>query len=262
MKVATWNVNSIRSRFERLERWLARHQPDVVCLQETKCPDDRFPAAELQALGYHSAVHGQRLYNGVAILSRHPLEDVTVGLGDGVDDDQARIVSARTAGVRVISAYVPNGTRVLSEAYTYKLEWMRRLRMMLDRDFLPSEPIALCGDFNVIPEPRDAARWAMWSGTVMATAEVRRLFEEITRFGLVDVLRLHHPGPDQFSWWDYRNRGFEKDQGIRIDFVLASQTLAERCSTALIDRTERNPKSHPTTPSDHAPLLAVFADAS
>lgn len=258
MKVATWNVNSVRSRCERLVRWLKTHSPDVVCLQETKVVNRSFPDRELEQIGYHSAVHGQRTYNGVAVLSRRPIEDVTTGLQDGLDDSQARLIAVRTGGVRVLSVYVPNGGRAMSEQYEYKLEWLRRFRMALERRYRPDEPLIIGGDFNVIPQPRDATRWSQWRGTVLGSTQVRRLFEEIVRWGVADTFRLHTDVTGHYSWWDYRHRSYDRDDGVRIDFVLASHPLAERCTTSWIDRDERDPKAHKTKPSDHAPVVSEF----
>jgi exodeoxyribonuclease-3 len=254
MKIATWNVNSIRARRERLLRWLLAQKPDVVCLQETKVRDEEFPSLDLRAAGYHSAIHGQKTYNGVAILSLEKPEDVESGLGGEVDDPQARAISARVGGVRVMSAYVPNGREVGSEAYDYKLEWLRRLRACLDRDHTPSEPVVVCGDFNVAPEARDVADPPAWEGSVLFHPEVREALQGVLSWGLTDVFRQHHDEPGLYSWWDYRMLAFPKNKGLRIDHIFASQPLASRCTAAFIDRNERKGKQ----PSDHAPVVASF----
>jgi exodeoxyribonuclease-3 len=254
--VATWNVNSVRARLERLLAWLAAHAPDVLCLQELKAPDDEFPAAALAAAGYHAVLHGQRTYNGVAILSRTPASEIEVGLRDGVDDGQARLVSARVGGIRILSAYVPNGDEVGSEKFRYKLAWMERLRTHLAGHASPSEPLLLCGDLNVAPDDRDVARPAEWNDTVLCHPEARAALQRILDWGLVDTFRLHHPEGGFYSWWDYRQLGFPRNNGLRIDHILATATVAKRSTETRIDREARKGKQ----PSDHAPVIAVFSD--
>jgi exodeoxyribonuclease-3 len=254
--LASWNVNSIRARQERLLRWLAAKKPDVLCLQELKVTDDAFPISEVKAAGYHAAVHGQRTYNGVAILAREEPKDVERGFGDGGDDLHSRLITARVAGARVVSAYVPNGAVVGSDKWAYKLEWMQRLRSWLDRRFTPGEPLALCGDFNVAPELRDVQNPVAWEPSVLFHPEARAALEHVRRWGLVDTLRIHHPEGGLYSWWDYRMLGFPKNDGLRIDHILASEPLARRCIEAGIDRNERKGKQ----PSDHAPVLARFSE--
>lgn len=255
MIVATWNVNSIRARHDRLLSWLDRRRPDVVCLQELKVEEARYPFEELRALGYESAVSAQKTYNGVAILSRHPLDAVVCGLGDGVEDPQARLVAATVQGVRVVSAYVPNGQVVGSEKWLYKLAWLERLRGWLDRHARPDQPLVLAGDFNVAPTPLDVHDPAAWEGEVLFHPLARAALERVTGFGLVDTFRRMHPDkPGVYTWWDYRLLGFPKNRGLRIDHIFATPPLAERCSGSLIDREERKG----TTPSDHAPVLTTF----
>jgi exodeoxyribonuclease-3 len=254
VKLATWNVNSVRARLERLIARLGLEQPDVVCLQELKVTDADFPFEEVRAAGYEAAVHGQKTYNGVAVLSRTPITEVASGMGDDADDPEARLISVRTAGVRVISAYIPNGRIVGSESWAYKLGWLARLRAYLKRTARPDEPLALCGDFNVAPEDRDVARPDEWRGTVLCHEEARAAFAAVVAWGLVDTIRLHHTGEGPFSWWDYRMLGFPKNNGLRIDHILATRPLAERCTEAYVVREERKGK----LPSDHAPVVAVF----
>jgi exodeoxyribonuclease-3 len=251
MKLATWNVNSIRAREERLVRWLSATKPDVVCLQELKVVEEQFPLLALRSLGYYAAVHGQKTYNGVAILSRAEPGEVERGFGDGGDDSQARLVAARVEDLRVISAYVPNGQEVGSEKWTYKLEWLRRLRAWLDRRFRPTDRIVLCGDFNVAPEARDVWDPAAWEASVLFHPEARAALESVRAWGLVDAFRLHHQAPGFYTWWDYRMLAFPKNQGLRIDHVLVSEPVAATCSAAIIDRNERKGKQ----PSDHAPVV-------
>jgi exodeoxyribonuclease-3 len=255
MQIATWNLNSVRAREQRLLAWLALKQPELVCLQELKAQDEEFPSAAVRALGYESAVYGQRTYNGVAILSRLPLQEVEKGLRDGDDDAQARVISARVNGIRVVCAYFPNGGEVGSEKFAYKLRWMERLRGHLERTLEKGESAALCGDFNVAPEDRDVARPAEWKDTVLCHSDARSALQRIAELGLVDTFRLHHSEGGFYSWWDYRMLGFPKNNGLRIDHIFATEALAGRCSGVEIDRNERKGKQ----PSDHAPVLATFS---
>jgi exodeoxyribonuclease-3 len=254
VKLVTWNVNSVRARLERLVARLGLEQPDVVCLQELKVTDADFPFDEVRAAGYEAAVHGQKTYNGVAVLSRTPITEVEAGMGDGVDDPEARLISVRTAEVRVVSAYVPNGKMVGSDKWAYKLGWLARLRAYLDRTADPAAPLVLCGDFNVAPEDRDVARPDEWRGTVLCHEDARAALGAVVGWGLVDAIRLHHTGEGPYTWWDYRMLGFPKNNGLRIDHILVTRPLAERCREAYVVRDERKGK----LPSDHAPVVAVF----
>jgi exodeoxyribonuclease-3 len=252
LKLATWNVNSVRAREERLLRWLAAAQPDVVCLQELKVQEQAFPAEALRAAGYQAVVHGQKTYNGVAILSRAEASGAERGFADGGDDSAARLVTARVAGLHVVSAYVPNGSEVGSEKWHYKLEWLERLRAWLDRRFAKSDLVALCGDFNVAPEARDVCDPQAWAASVLFHPDARAAFERVRGWGFVDAFRLHHAEAGFYSWWDYRMLAFPKNQGLRIDHVLLSEPLAARCRAASIERNERKGPQ----PSDHVPVLA------
>jgi exodeoxyribonuclease-3 len=254
MRIATWNVNSVKARKERLLAWLERTQPQVACLQELKVTEENFPFEDIEEAGYHALVLGQKTYNGVAILSREPAEHPVRGLDDGVEDSQARLLAATVSGVHVISAYFPNGERPGSEKYVYKLEWMKRLRAWLDRHFDASAPLALCGDFNVAPTGGDVAKPEQWSDTVLCRDEVRRALTEIQDFGLTDVFRKHHPDGGIYSWWDYQMLAFPKNNGLRIDHIYATEALAETSQEAWVDREERKGKK----PSDHAPVLVDF----
>jgi exodeoxyribonuclease-3 len=251
MKLATWNVNSVRARQARLLLWLEAARPDVVCLQELKVTIEAFPFETLQAAGYFAAVHGQKTYNGVAILSRVEPEDVQRGFGDEGDETQARLISARIGGIQVASAYVPNGAQVGSEKWAYKLEWLRRLRGWLDRRFANTDPVALCGDFNVAPEARDVCDPRGWEDSVLTHADARRALRNVRAWGLVDSFRLHHEEPGFYSWWDYRMLAFPRNQGLRIDHIDLSAPLAGRCTAAAIERNERKGKQ----PSDHVPVV-------
>lgn len=255
MEIATWNVNSVRARQERLLRWLATHRPEILCLQELKATEAQFPLDAVRSLGYEAALVGQKTYNGVAILSRVGLDDVRRGLDDGVDDATARFVSATVAGVRVLSVYVPNGQVVGSDKWTFKLEWLGRLRRHLERHHRPSERLALCGDFNVAPEERDVQFPGAWERSVLFHPEARRALAEVVSWGLTDTLRLHHQGQGPYTWWDYRMLSFPKNDGLRLDHVFATEPLARTCTAVDVHRDERKGKQ----PSDHVPVVARFA---
>ncbi|MFL6514061.1 MAG: exodeoxyribonuclease III [Chthoniobacterales bacterium] len=256
MKIASWNINSLRKRQDRLFAWLTSTDPEVVCLQETKCPDDQFPELALRSAGYHSVFHGEKSYNGVAILSKAEPAEVRVSLCDEVEDPQARVISATVDGVRVYSVYAPNGQAVGSSAYEYKLKWYRRLRDCLKRDAarIGTDRIVVSGDFNVAPQDIDVHDPALWRGAIMCSDAERAAFQDLCSVGLVDTLRLHHNEPGLFTWWDYRMLAFSKNRGLRIDGVLASKPLAKLCTDAGVDRDVRKGKE----PSDHAPIWAVF----
>jgi len=252
MKIATWNVNSIRAREERLLGFLEREQPDVLCLQELKVTDGDFPFEPIDAMGYHSHVHGQKTYNGVAILTRHEATKVFRGMGDDVDDPQARLIRAEVEGISFWNGYFPNGKAVGTEKYDYKLGWMGRLLACLEHTASPSDAIVLCGDFNVAPDDRDAANPEKWRDSVLCHADARAALERIRDWGLVDVFRMHHPDGGVYSWWDYRMLAFPKGDGVRIDHIFATDPVAGRCRAARVDRDERKGKK----PSDHAPVIA------
>ncbi|MBI3183378.1 MAG: exodeoxyribonuclease III [Myxococcales bacterium] len=255
MKIATWNCNSVRARQTRLLEWLAKARPEVLCLQELKCVEEDFPWAELRQAGYHAACNGQRTYNGVGILSLEEPTEVLRGMDDGVDDGQARLIAANVAGVRIVSAYAPNGQAVGSPAYDYKLEWYGRLRRHLDLRHRPERPLVLCGDFNVAAEPIDVYDPAQWDGQTMFTEPERAALRHLLGFGLTDTFRKLHPGePGRFSWWDYRMLAFPKNRGLRIDYLFATAPMADRCQGADIDREARKGAK----PSDHAPVWADF----
>jgi exodeoxyribonuclease III len=259
VRLASWNVNSIRVRQERLLRWLEAHQPDVLCLQELKATEAQFPFGAIRAAGYDVAVSAQKGYNGVAILARSGLglDDVRVGLSDGVADPAARLISATVGGLRVITVYVPNGQVVGSDKYAYKLEWFGRLRKYLERHHRTSEPLVLCGDFNVAPEERDVQFPREWERSVLFHPGVRETLREMMSWGLTDTFRLHHQEGGFYSWWDYRMLAFPKNDGLRLDLILATAPLARRCTEASIDRNERKGK----LASDHVPVLATLREA-
>ena len=256
MKLATWNVNSIRARLERVLDWIDRQKPDVLCLQETKVEDAAFPADEIRKRGYEIAHHGQRTYNGVAILSRTPLEDVLFGFVDGEDEAQARLVAATTGGVRVMSVYVPNGESTDSPKYEYKLGWMKRLRAYLEARVSADAPAILCGDFNVAPGPLDVYDPKAWEGRVLFSAPERRAFQALLDTGVIDLVRTMHPSEPMFSWWDYRMLAFPKGRGLRIDHLLVTPALQRRATASGVDRDSRKGKQ----PSDHAAVWAEITD--
>jgi exodeoxyribonuclease III len=252
MRIVSWNINSLRKRQDRLFAWLESTNPDVVCLQETKCTDDQFPALALQVASYNAVYHGEKSYNGVAILSKAKPHEVRLSLCDEIVDPQARVISAMIENVRVYSIYAPNGQAVGSPAYEYKLNWYRRLRSCLERE--TNVDLVVCGDFNVAPEDVDVYDPALWRGAIMCSDGERAAFEALCELGLQDTLRLHHNEPGIFSWWDYQMRAFEKNRGLRIDAVLASRSFAKRCTASGIDIEMRKGKE----PSDHAPVWAEF----
>ena len=254
MKIVSWNINSLRKRQDRLFDWLEAVKPDIVCLQETKCPDDQFPALALQAVGYRSAYHGEKSYNGVAILAKREPRDVRPSLCDEVVDPQARVIAATIGHLRVFSIYAPNGQAVGSPAYEYKLNWYRRLRDCVANE--KSLDVIVCGDFNVAPEDIDVYDPDLWRGAIMASESERAAFRELCKIGLRDTLRTHHKEGELYTWWDYQMRAFEKNRGLRIDAVLASEKLATKCIAAGIDREMRKGKE----PSDHAPVWAEFVE--
>jgi exodeoxyribonuclease-3 len=253
VKIASWNINSLRKRQDRLFAWLEHEKPDVVCLQETKCTDEQFPILALQAVGYNAVYHGEKSYNGVAILSKSKPRDVRASLCDEVVDPQARVIAAKIDNLRVYSIYAPNGQAIGSPAYEYKLHWYARLRDCLAKE--ASDNLIVCGDFNVAPEDVDVFDPELWRGAIMCSDGERSAFRSLCEIGLRDTLRLHHKEGGLFSWWDYRMLSFPKNRGLRIDAILARKSLAKKCTAAGIDRDMRKGKEA----SDHAPVWAEFA---
>lgn len=251
MKLASWNVNSIKVRLPQLLEWLAAAQPDVVCLQELKTEEAGFPRAALEAAGYSSVVSGQKTYNGVAILSRAPLGEVATGIAD-FDDEQRRVIAATTGGVRVVCVYCPNGQAVGSEKYDYKLRWFAALKNHLAGELQRHPKLAVGGDFNVAPEDRDVHDPKVWEGQVHVSEPERTAWRALLALGLMDSFRLFEQPEKTFSWWDYRMMGFRRNAGLRIDHILLSAPLAQACSGASIDKAPRKLER----PSDHAPVLA------
>lgn len=258
MKLATWNVNSLRLRLPRLLDWLDANAVDVLCVQETKLEDPGFPRLELEAAGYGCLFTGQRTYNGVAILWRRALGeagDVVVALPQFADDAK-RLVAATIAGVRIVCLYVPNGQSVGSDKYRYKLDWCGATRSYLQAELAAHRDVAVLGDFNIAPEPRDVHDPALWEGSVLFSEPERAVFRDWIALGLVDSFRLFEQPPNIFSWWDYRMLAFPKNRGLRIDHVLLSAHLASRCVSCRIDRNARKGDK----PSDHAPVVVELAD--
>ena len=254
MKIAAWNVNSLKVRLPHLVEWLEREKPDVVCLQELKLEDAKFPCAPLEAAGYHCAFSGQKTYNGVAILSRTPLSDVSTGMPEFADDHK-RVIAATTAGVRVVCVYCPNGQSVGSEKYAYKLRWFAALKDYLAAELARHPALAVAGDFNVAPEDRDVHDPKAWEGQVLVSESERAALQALAALGLKDSFRLFEQPEKSFSWWDYRMMGFRRNAGLRIDHVLVSAELAQRCVASTIDKAPRKLER----PSDHAPVIAEFS---
>jgi exodeoxyribonuclease-3 len=253
MKIATWNVNSLRVRLPLLIEWLAAVQPDAVALQETKLVDADFPVAEIEAAGYHAAFAGQKTYNGVAVLSRSAITDVERDV-PGLDDVQRRLLAATTGGVRVVNVYVPNGEHVGSDKYVYKLDWLDNLTAYVSAQLGTHPRLVLLGDFNIAPEERDVYDPKEWQGQVLFSEPERAVFRRLLVSGLTDTFRLFEQADRSFSWWDYRMNAFKRNRGLRIDHVLASPALRAACVTCRIDIEPRRRER----PSDHTPVMAEF----
>ena len=254
LRVVTWNVNSIRTRLPRLLAILKRHDPDIVCLQETKVVDDSFPFSDIENAGYYAAVHGQKAYNGVAVLTKQKPLNIVCSMKDETEDKQARLLAVTSSNVRVLSIYVPNGGEIGSVKWEYKLEWFERMRKYLEIHENPARPLVVCGDFNIASDDKDVHNVDKWKNSVLCHPVARAAFKRLTDWGLVDAFRVRHPEGGVYSWWDYRMLGFPKNDGLRIDGILATKPLVERINNAFIDREERKGKQ----PSDHAPVFVDF----
>jgi len=252
MKLATWNVNSLKVRLPHLLEWLAANPVDVVCLQETKQQDADFPQAELQAAGYRSVFSGQKTYNGVAILSREPVSDVQYGIPD-FEDEQKRVLAATVSGIRVVCVYIPNGQEVGSDKYQYKLKWLGALTAWLKDELARYPKLALLGDYNIAPEDRDVHDPVAWQGNVLVSEPERAAFQRILQLGLVDTFRLFEQEEKSYSWWDYRMMAFRRNMGLRIDHILVSSGL--QCKACHIDKAPRKLER----PSDHTLVVAEVA---
>ncbi len=253
MKIATWNVNSLRVRLEHVSEWLLRVSPDVLGLQETKLTDENFPVTAFADIGYKAAFSGQPTYNGVALISREPAEDVVTVL-DGFPDPERRVLAASFGDVRILNLYVPNGRSVDSEKYEYKLDWLGALDAQLRSDRKHCKHVVAIGDFNIAPEDRDVHDPAAWEGKVLCSPKERRALAGILSAGFKDTFRLFDQKEKSFSWWDYRAAAFRRNMGLRIDLILASEAMSERCTACTIDVEPRKLER----PSDHTPVLAVF----
>ena len=250
MKLATWNVNSLAVRLPQLLDWLRANPVDALVLQETKLTDDKFPFAEIEAAGYQSSWHGQRTYNGVALLSRTAPAQVQRNI-PGFDDEQARVIGATVGELRIVGAYFPNGQSPESDKFQYKLRWIEALRDWLRAELATNPRLVLMGDFNIAPEDRDVYDPVAWAGQIHCTPEEREHFRQLLALGMVDAFRLFEQPPKSWSWWDYRNLAFRKNQGLRIDHILVSTALQPQVAACVIDKLPRKNER----PSDHAPVI-------
>ena len=262
MKIATWNVNSIRVRLPQVLEWLEKESPDVLCLQETKVTDEDFPAEAFRGAGYHAVFAGQKTYNGIATLSRTPADAMVASLpgadgappSPGAQTPQKRLLAATIAGVRVVNVYIPNGEEVGSEKYSYKLSWLEALEKFLAEELRSHPKLVVLGDYNIAPEDDDVHDPKLWEGRVLFSNKERAAFRRLMQLGLVDVFRKFEQPEKSFSWWDYRMNGFKRNLGLRIDHILCSAALAADCRACQIDK---EPRRH-ERPSDHAPVVARF----
>jgi exodeoxyribonuclease-3 len=259
MRIATWNVNSIKQRLDLALAWLAERTPDVVCMQETKCTDDAFPREPFEALGYNVTVHGQKAFNGVALLSKFPLDEVTVGLPGDHTDDHARfieaVVSSANGVVRVASLYLPNGNPPNTDKYSYKIGWMKRLVTYARERLTLGEPLVLAGDYNVIPDVADARNAQAWTGDALFLPPTRAQFRSLINLGLTDAVRAASDAAGLYTFWDYQAGAWQKDNGIRIDHLLLSPQAADKLIDVGIDRHVRTWEK----PSDHVPVWLDLA---
>lgn len=254
MRLATWNVNSLAIRLPQVLAWLAEHPVDALVLQETKLTDDKFPQAEIEAAGYAVAFHGQKTYNGVALLTRGPATEVQRNI-PGFDDEQARVIAGTAGGVRVIGGYFPNGQAPDSDKFAYKMRWLDALHGWLAAELQRHERLVLMGDFNIAPEDRDVYDPVAWAGQIHCTPQERAHFQRLLGLGLVDAFRLFEQPPKSWSWWDYRNLAFRKNQGLRIDHILVSAPLRSSVRACHIDKAPRKNER----PSDHTPVVVELA---
>jgi exodeoxyribonuclease-3 len=250
MKLATWNVNSLNVRLPHVIDWLASDQPDVLCLQETKQEDTKFPYDALKEAGYNAVHSGQKTYNGVAILSPHAIEDVQFGIPNYVDE-QKRVISATINGIRIVCAYIPNGQTVDSDKYQYKLGWLNAFIIWLKNELATHPNLVLLGDYNIAPDDRDCHNPAAWIGQVLVSEPERAAFKQLVALGLHDSFRLFEQPEKSFSWWDYRMMGFRRNFGMRIDHILVSDALRLACKSCVIDKAPRKLER----PSDHTPVI-------
>jgi exodeoxyribonuclease-3 len=253
MKIATWNVNSLRARKDHVCQWLSAAAPDILGLQETKVTDDLFPVDDFRAMGYHAAFSGQKAYNGVAVLSRAPCRDVVTDI-PALDDHQRRILDATVGDIRVVNVYVPNGKAVNAPEFDYKLDWLKKLTRHVKNQLKAHPRLVVLGDINIAPEARDVHDPELWAGQVLFSETERQAFQDLLAIGLTDAFRLFDQAEKSFSWWDYRMQGFRRNHGLRIDHILTSAALSEHCTSCVIDKAPRKWER----PSDHAPVIAEF----
>jgi exodeoxyribonuclease III len=254
MKIASWNVNSLKVRLPHVLDWLSEHQPDILGLQETKTIDENFPIKEIEAAGYQAVFAGQKTYNGVAVLSKKPAADIITDL-PGLDDPQRRVLGTTIGDVRFLNLYVPNGSEVGSEKYDYKLEWLSKLAAYIKKQLEQYKKMVVVGDFNIAPDDRDVHDPEAWHEKILCSTPERNALKKLVDLGLSDTFRLFDQEEKLFSWWDYRAAGFRRNNGLRIDLVLSSPALAEKCTASYIDKEPRKLER----PSDHAPVVAEFS---
>ncbi len=254
MKLATWNVNSLGVRLPQLLEWLAAHQPDAIVLQETKLTDDKFPQAEIEAAGYRAEWFGQKTYNPVALLSKTAATDVVRNI-PGFTDPLARVITGTVDGIRIVGAYFPNGQAPGTDKFEYKMQWLRGLRDWLREEIAQHPKLVLLGDFNIAPDDRDVFDPVAWAGQIHCTDEERDHLKKLIGLGMVDAFRLFDQAPKSWSWWDYRNLAFRKNQGLRIDLILVSEALQASVQACTIDKAPRKNER----PSDHAPVVLTLA---
>ena len=253
MKIASWNVNSLRVRLEHTLEWIQKNQPDLFCLQELKVPDDDFPVAAFSEIGYHSYFTGQKSYNGVAILSKQPLENVETNLPN-FEDPQRRFIKADYQGVTLVNVYVPNGQALDSDKFVYKRAWFAKLQLAM-RDYLAqNSKVVLVGDFNITPSDLDVHDPAKWRGKIHCSPIERLMLQNLMSEGLFDTYRSFHKQTDQFSWWDYRTDGYSRNEGLRIDLILSSSDLLDVAEDCVIDESPRKLER----PSDHTPVVVEY----
>jgi len=255
MKIATWNVNSINARLDHLLGWMASTETDVICLQETKCVDDGFPFEAIKDAGYDAAFIGQKSYNGVAILSKHKIENVQKNFPDDESDAPKRLIAATIEGVRIVNTYIPNGTELWTDKFTFKLDWLQRLRRYFDETCSTSDKVLLCGDFNVAPDELDVWSVQAWTGKLHFSKPERAAIHHVKQWGFVDVFRKMNGDAQEFSWWNYREGAWQRNRGLRIDHIWTSEPLADKCTGCWIDKAPRALER----PSDHTPVVAQFS---
>jgi exodeoxyribonuclease-3 len=255
MKIATWNVNSINVRMPQLLGWLETANIDVICFQETKTVDENFPIDAIRQAGYDAEFMGQKSYNGVAIISKFPITDVQKNFLDDDDESPKRMIAGTINGVRIVNTYIPNGTELWTDKFTFKLDWLQRLRRFFDETCDKNSDVLLCGDFNVATDEIDVWSVPAWEGKLHFSKPERAAMHQVKQWGFVDVFRKINPDLQEFSWWDYRDGAWQRNRGLRIDHIWTSPSLAAKCTGCWIDKSTRRLEK----PSDHAPVVAEFA---